>query len=687
MKRIHRIIIIALALLCYANTLTLHYALDDRMVILESKYTLKGGWESVKAIFTEDTFSGYFGAENSIVAGGRYRPMSQLTFMIETQLFGKDIQERIGDLEDYYNLHNAAHEQYFYETPLPFVNHFMNLLYFILLCLLLYEVLSKIFPQHEGSKWFQSLTFIAVVLFTVHPIHTEVVANVKGRDEIFAMLGSVIALWCSLKYVDTRKWYWLVISLLAFTFGIFSKENTITFLAVVPLALYYYQNENKRTTDYFITLIPLLLGSVFFIWARYKVLGSMMPPDTTSNILNNPYVHSTRAQQIATVLITWGIYLKLLFFPHPLTHDYYPHQIAITDFSNPLVWVILVGCIALVVYGIWNLKKKSVPAFGILYFIITFSIVSNLLFNLGTFMNERFLFMPSIGFTLLVGWWLYRLSMASAPALQKTAVGVTSAICLLFGIKTFVRNFTWMDDFTLFLTDVKTSDNSIKCNISAGGSCLQIWKKSHKDRDKRDAYRYLEKALKLDDHALNAYLLLSELAYLDENPDLAFQAARNATLIDPENPQGRNLLEMATNSQKAHELDPVNELLNQGKVDEAWQEVNRILEKDPDNIVAKNVRGNVLGRGYGRLDDAIKVFEEIVAEHPDFSSSWENMGICYAIKRDFANAERCLLHALELSPDNDNIKLNLYYMYQEKGDLAEAEKYKPESLPQQAITK
>ena len=687
MKRIHRIIIIALALLCYANTLTLHYALDDRMVILESKYTLRGGWESVKAIFTEDTFSGYFGAENSIVAGGRYRPMSQLTFMIETQLFGKNIQERIGDLEDYYNLHNAEHEQYFYETPLPFVNHLMNLLYFILLCLLLYEVLSKIFPQHEGSKWFQSLTFIAVVLFTVHPIHTEVVANVKGRDEIFAMLGSVIALWCSLKYVDTRKWYWLVISLLAFTFGIFSKENTITFLAVVPLALYYYQNENKRTADYFITLIPLLLGSVFFIWARYKVLGSMMPPDTTSNILNNPYVHSTRAQQIATVLITWGIYLKLLFFPHPLTHDYYPHQIAITDFSNPLVWVILIGCIALVVYGIWNLKKKSVPAFGILYFIITFSIVSNLLFNLGTFMNERFLFMPSIGFTLLVGWWLYRLSMASAPALQKTAVGVTSAICLLFGIKTFVRNFTWMDDFTLFLTDVKTSDNSIKCNISAGGSCLQIWKKSHKDRDKRDAYRYLEKALKLDDHALNAYLLLSELAYLDENPDLAFQAARNATLIDPENPQGRNLLEMATNSQKAHELDPVNELLNQGKVDEAWQEVNRILEKDPDNIVAKNVRGNVLGRGYGRLDDAIKVFEEIVAEHPDFSSSWENMGICYAIKRDFANAERCLLHALELSPDNDNIKLNLYYMYQEKGDLAEAEKYKPESLPQQAITK
>lgn len=676
MKKIHYLIIIALALLCYANTLTLHFALDDRMVILESKYTLKGGWDSVKAIFTEDTFSGYFGAEHSIVAGGRYRPMSQLTYMIECQLFGKDIKDRIGDLDDYYNIHNGDHEAYFYDTPLPFVCHLMNLLYFILLCLLIYEVLAKIFPEHEGAKWFQSLAFFAVILFAVHPIHTEAVANVKGRDEIFAMLGSFFALWCSLKYVDTRKWYWLVVSLLAFTFGIFSKENTITFLAVLPLTLFYYKNDNKRTADYFITLIPMLIGSVFFIWARYKVLGSMMPPDLTSNILNNPYVHSTRAQQIATTLITWAIYLKLLFFPHPLTHDYYPHQIAITDFSNPLVWLILAGCIALVGYSIWKLKKKTVPTFAILYFIITFSITSNLLFNVGTFMNERFVFMPSVGFTLLVGWWLYLLSTSKLPALQKTAVGITAVVCLLFGIKTFTRNFTWMDDFTLFLTDVKTSNNSIKCNISAGGSCLQIWKKSHKDRDKRDAYRYLDKALKLDDHALNAYLLLSELAYLDENPDLALQAARNANLIDPENPQAQNLMEMASNSMKAHELDPVNELLNEGKVDEAWREVNKILEKEPDNIVAKNVKGNVLGRGYGRLDDAIKIFEEIVAEHPDFSSAWENMGICYAIKKDFNNAERCLLHALELSPDNENIRQNLYYMYKDKGDEASAEKHK-----------
>ncbi len=436
-QNIHRIILTGLIVLCYANTLTLHFALDDRMVILESQYTLRGGWDSVKSIFTEDTFSGYFGADKSIVAGGRYRPMSQLTYMIEFQLFGRGVREKIGDLDDYYNLHKAENEAYFYDTPLPFVCHLMNLLYFILLCLILYEVLSRIFPQFTGEKWYQSLPFLAALLFAVHPIHTEAVANVKGRDEIFAMLGALAALLCCLKYVDTRKWYWLILSFLAFTFGIFSKENTITFLAVLPLSLYYYRNENKRTADYFITLIPMLLGSVLFIWVRARVLGGLMPPDTTNNILNNPYVNSSKAQEIATTLVTWGIYLKLLFFPHPLTHDYYPHQIAITDFSNPLVWLILLGCVALIAYSIWNLRMKTVPAYAILFFIFTFSITSNLFFNVGTFMNERFVFVPSAGFTLLVGWWLYMLATAKTPALQKTAVGLTTVICLLFGIKTF----------------------------------------------------------------------------------------------------------------------------------------------------------------------------------------------------------------------------------------------------------
>lgn len=679
-QHIHQLILIILIAVCYGNTLTLKYALDDRMVILESKHTIDGGWDSIKSIFTEDTFSGYFGNNKSVVGGGRYRPMSQLTFLIEFQLFGKHIREQIGDTSDFDNLHDAKNEQYFNNSFLPYVNHLFNIIYFTLLCLLIYHVLQKLFHKYNGEKWYQSLAFLAAVLFALHPIHTEAVANIKGRDEIFAMLGATAALWCCLKYVDKHQWWYLLLALLAITFGLFSKENAITYLAVVPLSLYYYDNSGKRKADYFVTLLPILLGSIFFVAVRSNALGGIMPEEGVSNILNNPFIHSSKAQEIATVLITWGIYLKLLFFPHPLTHDYYPNQIAITDFSNPLVWIILLGCIALVVYALMNLKKKSVIAFGIAFFVITFSITSNLLFNVGTFMNERFVFMASLGFTLIIGYWLYLLSVSQSAALQKVSLGAFALLSILYGIKTFTRNFTWKDDFTLFLTDVKTSDNSIKCNVSAGGSYLQMWKADHKENNKRQAYKHLNKALSLDNHALNAYLLLGELEFLNDHFDESYNAYHTATLIDPNNKIAVENLQKLAMRKEDDQLKGITNLLDEGmqqrdanKIQEAYNQINNYLKENPESIIAQNIRGNVLGRGFGQLDASIRIYEDIIAKEPNFASAWENMGIAYALKRNFAKAEECLLHALSIVPDNENVKHNLYSMYMDMGDVQKAE--------------
>ena len=428
-----------------------------------------------------------------------------------------------------------------------------------------------------------------------------------------------------------------------------------------------------------ITLIPVLIGSVFFVAIRSHVLGGLIPEEGTANILNNPFVNCGKAEEIATVLITWGIYLRLLIFPHPLTHDYYPHQIAITDFSNPLVWIILISSLALIVYSVINLKKKSVIAYGIAFFVITFSITSNLLFNVGTFMNERFVFMASLGFTLIIGYWFYLLSTAKTAVLQKVCVMSLSLLCLLYGIKTFSRNFVWKNDFTLFLTDVKTSDNSIKCNISAGGSYLQMWKKSHKESDKRQAYKYLNKALKLDNHALNAYLLLGELEFLNNNIEASNMAYQNAAILSPNNALVQENLKKIALRLQNDEIMPINELLDDGlqtrnaaKVQEAYNRINRYLEQHPDNLNALNAKGNILGKGFGRLDDAIGIYQQILDIDPNYESAWENMGIAYAIKRNFPKAETCLLHALQISPDNEN----LYSLYMDMGDEKKAEDMK-----------
>lgn len=684
-ERLHLLIIALLAVIVYGNTLTLKYASDDRMVILESKSTIQGGWQGIKSIFTEDTFSGYFGSGCSIVAGGRYRPMSHLTYLTEFQLFGRGIKEKIGNVEDFQTLHDPHNEQYFSDSMLPVVNHLFNVLYYTLLCLLVYKVLAKLFSRYEGKSRFCSLAFIAAMLFALHPIHTEAVANIKGRDEIFAMLGAMLALWYSMKYVDNHRLRYVFGILAAMTFALFSKENAITFLAIIPLTIYYYEAENKRKTDYLFTLLPAVAATFFFLVVRSQVLGGFMPKEQTQNILNNPFAFSTKAQELATVLVTWGIYFRLLVFPHPLTHDYYPHQIDVTDFSNPLVWIILLCCVALVVVTLPGLKKKGVVAYALAFFMVTFSITSNLLFNVGTFMNERFLFMPSLGFALLAGYLFYRLAVASPVVLRRAGWGVLCCVCVLYGVKSFTRNFVWHDDFTLFITDVKTSDKSIKCNISAGGSYLQIWKKSHKAYDKEMAYKYLQRALQLDKYAVNAYLLLGELMFLDDNLDGSLAAYNNVTMIEPGNRMAEDNIRKVMLRRDDEAVQSINDMLNEGMekqdaalIDKAYREICSYVDRHPESIVAVNVKANVLGRGMGQLDEAIALYRQIVEKAPDFASAYENMGIAYAIKRDFVQAEQCLLHALKLLPNNDNIKTNLYFLYQDMGEPEKAQAIKPQ---------
>lgn len=683
-RRLHQIIILLVVAVFYCNTLSLDFALDDRMVILESKSTIEGGWQGVCDIFSQDSFSGYFGNDQATVAGGRYRPMSQFSFMLERQLFAPKVKRQIeenGSLDDYNNLHNVDNEQYFVNSKMPFFSHLFNILYFALLCLVIYEVLTMLFANLKGEKWFQSLAFLATVLYALHPLHTEAVANIKGRDEIFAMLGAMTALWCCLKFVEKRHWKWLLFSALAFAFGIFSKENAITFLAVVPLSMFFYKKEKKKM-DYAWTLLPLLAVSVLFIMIRSKVLGGLVPDSTIDNVLNDPFLASSRVQEVATVLITWAIYFKLLVSPHPLTHDYYPHQIEITDFSNPAVWIVLVCCIAVVVYAFCKLKKKNVVSYGILFFVITFSITSNMLFNVGTFMNERFVFMSSLGFTLICGYWIYLLSISKIESLQKLSLGLFAIVSLLYGVKTFTRNLVWKNDLTLFTTDVKVSDNSIKCNVSAGGSYIRMWREDHNERHRRLAYKHLNKALEMDDHSFNAWLLLGELKFYDKDFKGSYEAYQNASLLNPDDLLAKDNMAKVLLAQNGAELDEITALLdaslaeqNVEKVSEALRRVDKYISENPNNSRAYSVKGTVLGRGFGRMDEAIAMFEKAVQLDPKFVSAYENMGIAYAMKRNFAKAEQAMLKALEIDPENQNVRGNLQRMYLDSGQPEKAKNY------------
>ena len=642
-----------LVFLSYSNSLTLDYALDDRLVIFENDYTLKG-YDGVRDLFTKDSFSGYFGHSKNLVAGGRYRPIAQLTFIIEYELFGGNLKEKVGFNRD------PKNEKLFEDSILPFIGHLNNILLYLFLCFVVFKSLKLLFPDEKSKEWYSSIPFMATLLFALHPIHTEAVTNIKGRDEILSMLGSMSALYFSLRYVNTRKLKYLLFSFITFLLGLFSKENAITFLAIVPLSIFYLQDK-KSWKDYLFPMLPLLIGSIIFLIVRTQVLGSLMASETEMNILNNPFIGSTFWEKIATVLITWGLYLKLMVFPHPLTHDYYPYQIEITNFSNPMVWLILVFVGWIIYYSIIKIRSRNIAAYAILFFIITFSITSNLFYSVGTLMNERFVFASLLGFSIIsasVLQWVIKKTL-NIKNKQKISILVLFPILLFYMGKTFSRNFAWHNDISLFTNDVKVSSNSIKCNVSAGGSYIKLYHITKKERNLILSKKYLDKAMKLDPSSYNGLLLMAEYHFLKKDYATSYQIYSELANNNPNDQIAVQNSSIALQRWKGSQIEKVSELIESKEIKQAFELINQFLTENPENPDAISIKGKIFGQGLNQLDSARFYFKKALIINPNHVSSLENMGVSYAIQGDLTKAMEFLSRAQDINPESESIRKNI----------------------------
>ena len=233
LKRIQAVIIFTLGILLYVNTWSFDFASDDKMMITANDFT-KGGIEGIYKIFTTDAFAGFLGEGKDLLSGGRYRPLSQVVFNIEYSLFGLS----------------------------PTLWHIQNTVFFGFAMLLVYLTLIKLFRTTK-IEWF-SIAFIASLLATVHPLNTEVVANIKSFDLILSLIFSFIALLYSLKYYDEEKPKHLIIIFFSLFLGTLSKETSLTFLGIIPLAILFFRSFNKKL---FFKLFATLSASILAYFA------------------------------------------------------------------------------------------------------------------------------------------------------------------------------------------------------------------------------------------------------------------------------------------------------------------------------------------------------------------------------------------------------------------------------------
>lgn len=440
--------ILALSFILYHSCLPFNYVLDDQMVITGNSYTKKG-FSGIWEIMTTESFEGYFGEKKELVQGNRYRPLSIVTFATEYGI--------IGDLN-------------------PTVSHYINILLYGFTGIILMMVLTMLFRNFKNNPWWLSVPFVAAIIFIAHPIHTEAVANIKGRDEIMSMLFSMAALYGALRFADFGDKKWLIVSLFSYFMGLLSKENAITFLAVIPLTLYFFGHEQwpKIRSIFF----WLFLTTIVYLLLRFNTAGVPKFGQPINDLMNNPFLGMNPAEKFGSIMYTLGKYLALMVWPHPLSHDYYPYAIPKIPIFALIPMISLIGYVLLMYTGFKGLVKKNIYAYAILFYLITLTIVSNIVINLGTFMNERFIFMASAGFCIALAYFLveHLPKLHSKGKMAGIILGATAIIGL--GAKTYMRVPVWEDALSLNEAAVAVSSNSARANSFMSTALFEKYKET-----------------------------------------------------------------------------------------------------------------------------------------------------------------------------------------------------------------
>ena len=591
-------ILIIIGLFFYSNSFVNEYALDDGIVIEKNEYVTDGLRGIVKILRT-DAYDSYYKQMNAgqQLSGGRYRPLSIVTFAIEQSLFGNKKPES--------------------PTELASLRHVVNvLLYLFSVLVLLYFLREFIFETNHFAAFCISL------LFLIHPIHTEVVANVKSRDEILSFLFIVLTFIKIFQYQANKKSKHLVFGLFFFFLALLSKEYAITLVVLIPMLLYIKRNNEFKQA--IISTIPFIVVAVLYLAIRFSVVGKgadMENPD----VLNSPFKFAKPDEKWATKIEILNHYLRLLFYPSPLSSDYSYNTIPYTQFSDPKVWLSIFIHLSMIGAMIWLFVKRNILAFALAFYLLHLFLISNLLMDIGATMGERLIYHSSFGFCIVIGmlvaWVLQRIK-------QKTTANTVGALLSLLvvvwcGKTTIARNAEWKNDTTLFIADAEKVPNSVLVNGNAGKAFIDLSElPENKKREKELVTKslvYLQRAVQTHDQYVNGYLNLGVAYYKLEDFDKTKQYWQKAKTIYPSNP---------------------------------------FLKRNM-GLLAQTYYNKAMVIGAKQPQEAVYLLEQAVEIEPGNADYWYNLGGASFTIKDFEKAKAAWKKTLELKPDHEQARQGL----------------------------
>ena len=432
--RLYAITIAIFGFLLYLNTIKNGYALDDTSAIPKNEYVMQG-ISGIPKLMTID----FWYRDN--VNLGYYRPLSLITFAIEHSFFGENTT----------------------------VNHFDNALLYGITGLMLFLVLMQLFPARNPA-----FSFLVSLVFMSHPIHTEVVANIKSRDEILSFLNIFVSLYFVFRFSKTKSRKYLVWSIVFFYLALLSKETAIVGIALIPLFLFY---SGLKIPQVLKRSIPYAGVAILFFLQKRFFLGS--PARIPHGIINYPYYSSS--VRLPSLFHIFWLSIQKLIYPSPLSCDYSYNQVPASHWSDMGAILGLVSFLGLAVLCLRGILKRSIWGMGLAVFFITIAPLMGFVFLRGGIFAERFLYAPCLGLTLILVYALSLIANQKKDRLVKLfdwvktnaiATGTVLALCSFYSVATIQRNPAWKDNMTLYKSDVSHSPNSAQLHNFYGTSLI-----------------------------------------------------------------------------------------------------------------------------------------------------------------------------------------------------------------------
>lgn len=416
-------IIALIALIIYANTYNHGFVLDDTAAITRNLFVQKG-LAGIPEILKSDFW--YF----SNAKLGYYRPLGLITFAIEYQLFGL----------------NST------------VSHINNIILYSLSGFLLTVLLQKWFS--DRNKFF---AFFVGLIFITHPIHTEVVANIKSRDEILGFLFTVSSLLLHWKYLETSKIKFLIFGLLTMYFALLSKETSFVGIGILAISLYFIAK--KSIGQSIIGILPYFGVVIVFFIQKNALIGKGVVPNDIVN-----YVYASENTKFLSTFKLFFYYLRLLVLPHPLVYDYSYNVLPSGKISD---WMTILGLFSFLVifyFALKSLKTRSTFGFGLFLLLVTSAPALGFVFLRGGILAERFMYAPVLAFAILIMLGFEKLMKVdfadkSTELVEWTnknlvLIGVIAILTGLYSFKTITRNPDWKDEITLYRSGYEYHKNS-----------------------------------------------------------------------------------------------------------------------------------------------------------------------------------------------------------------------------------